>query len=219
MGKILRDRLVDSWTEDDILALHGDIVTTFMKSQDEYGINAAVEYASYLKYRGLDNQNYPMFLDLLLHENEDVIYALLADGVVFDQFNKLQRTHYLVNACFELLKRFSPGRVYDLTLESLLRVLNQQYRNAHVGYKLYPPTIDELNSIGKFLDKSRPQADKLNRIILNILSDLGELSSKDIEDHKIDRIGAHANRIRSAFLDDHATLGEAIPSGIMSEGT
>ena len=65
MGKILQDRLVDSWTEDDILALHGDIVTTFMKSQDEYGINAAVEYASYLKYRGLDNQNYPMFLDLL----------------------------------------------------------------------------------------------------------------------------------------------------------
>lgn len=214
----MQDRLVDSWTEDDILDLHEKIVTTFMKSEFEYGINAAVEFATYLKYRGLDNQNYLMFLDLLFLENEDVIYALLADGVVFEQFKKLQRTNVLVNACFELLKRFLPGKVYELTLETVLGVLNQHYRNAQVGYSLYPPTIDELNSIGKFLDKSRSQTDRLNRIILDIFSDLGELSSKDIEDHKIDRIGAHANRIRSAFLDNRATLGEAIPSGIMTEG-
>jgi len=212
----LRERLIDSWTEEDILSIHGDIVTEFMKSNEDHGINAAVEYARYLKYRGLDNQNYPMFLDLLLHENEEVIYALLADGVIFDQFKKLQRTHYLVNACFELLKRFLPGRIFDLTLETLLRVLNQHYRNAQVGYSLYPLSIDELNSIGKFLDKSKPQTDDLNRIILDIFSDLGELSSKDTEDHRIDRIGAHANRIRSAFLDNKATLGEAIPEGIMT---
>jgi hypothetical protein len=197
--------------------MHGDIVTEFMKSDEDHGVNAAVEYAKYLKYRGLDNQNYPMFLDLLLHENEEVIYALLADGVIFDQFKKLQRTHYLVNACFELLKRFLPSSIYDLTLETLLRVLKQHYRNASVGYSLYPASVDELNAIGKFLDKSRDQTDDLNRLILDIFSDLGELSSKDIKDHRIDRIGAHANRIRSAFLDEQATLGEAIPEGIMRE--
>lgn len=210
----MRDRLIDSWTEEDILKLHADIVTTFMKSNEEHGINAAIEYANYLKYRGLDNQNYPMFLDLLLHENEEVIHALLADGVVFDQFKKLQRTYYLVKTCFELFKKFVPGRVYDVTLETLLRVLRQHYRNATVGYKLYSPSIDELNAIGKFLNKSKPQTDRLNRIILDIFADLGELSSKDTKDHSIDRVGAHANRIRSAFLDNQATLGEAIPVGI-----
>jgi hypothetical protein len=215
----LRDKLIDSWTEEDILSIHGDIVTEFMKSDEDHGVNAAVEYAKYLKYRGLNNNNYPMFLDLLLHDNEEVIYALLADGVVFDQFKKLQRTQYLVNACFELLKRFQPGNIYDLTLESLLRVLKQQYRNAPVGYSLYPPSIDELNAIGKFLDQSRTQTDDLNRLILDIFSDLGELNSKDIKDHRIDRIGAHANRIRSAFLDNQATLGEAIPEGIMTSST
>lgn len=215
----MRDKLIDSWTEEDILSIHGDIVTEFMKSDEDHGVNAAVEYAKYLKYRGLNNNNYPMFLDLLLHDNEEVIYALLADGVVFDQFKKLQRTQYLVNACFELLKRFQPGNIYDLTLESLLRVLKQQYRNAPVGYSLYPPSIDELNAIGKFLDQSRTQTDDLNRLILDIFSDLGELNSKDIKDHRIDRIGAHANRIRSAFLDNQATLGEAIPEGIMTSST
>jgi hypothetical protein len=215
----LRERLIDSWSEEDILKLHADIVTTFMKSNEEHGIYAAVEYANYLKYRGLDNQNYPMFLDLLLHENQEVIQALLADGVIFDQFKKLQRTFELVKTCFELLRKFVPGNIYKMTLETLLRVLKQHYRNASVGYMLYSPSIDELNAIGKFLDKSKPQTDKLNRLILDIFADLGELASKDIKDHRIDRIGAHANRVRSAFLDNQATLGEAIPAGIMTRGT
>jgi hypothetical protein len=179
----------------------------------------AVEYAKYLKHRGLDNLNYPIFLDLLLHENEEVIYALLGDGKVFTQFKKLQRTTYLINACFELLKRFVPGKVFELTLETLLNVLKQHYRNAPVGYKLYPLSVEELNCIGKYLDKTKSQVDKINRIILDILSDLGELSSKDTRDHQIDHIGAHANKIRSVFLDNRAMLEEAIPAGVMARET
>lgn len=215
----MRDRLIDSWTEDEVLKLHGDVVLSFMDSDSEHGVLAAVEYAKYLKYRGLDNQNYTLFLDLLLHENEEVIIALLGDGTVFTQFNKLQRTRFLIGACFELLRRFTPGKVFDLTLETLLNVFKQHYRNAAVGYKLYPLLIDEVNYIGKYLETTRPQNDKLNRIILDILSDLGELNSKDTKDHTIDRIGAHANRIRSAFLDKKAVLEEAIPAGVMARET
>jgi len=211
----LQNRLKDSWAEGEILKLHADIVSSFMESDEEHGISAAVEYAKYLKYKGLDNQNYPIFLDLLLHEKEEVINALLSDGIVFDQFKKLQRTNYLMKACFELLKRFLPGKIYELTIETLLHVLKLHYRNAPVGYNLYPPSIDELNYIGKFLDKTKHQTDKINRMILDILSDLGELSSKDTKDHRIDRIGAHANRIRSAFLDNKAHLQEAIPPNMI----
>lgn len=210
------DRLKDSWTEEEILKLHADIITTFMDSKEEHGVTAAVEFAKYLKYRGLDNQNFYVFLDLLLHENEEVIYALLADGKVFEEFKKLQRTHYLVNACFELLNKFIPGKVYDLTLQTLISVLKQHFRHAAVGYKLYPVTVDELNFVGKFLDTTKNQDDLINREILDFFADVGELTSKDTEeDHRIDRIGAHANRIRSAFLDNRANLEEAIPEGFM----
>ena len=65
-GKFLQDRLIDSWTEKEVLKLHGNIITTFMGSSEEHGVFVAVEYAKYLKYRGLDNLNYPIFLDLLL---------------------------------------------------------------------------------------------------------------------------------------------------------
>ena len=212
------DRLKDSWSEEDTLKLHVQIVDAFMESDEEHGIGAAVEYAKYLKYRGLDNSNYAIFLDLLLHEKEEVIYALLGDGTVFEDFRKLQRTHYLVNACFGLLKKFSPGSVYEMTLETLLGVLKQHFRNASVGYKLYPVSIDEVNNIGKFLDKTASQADKINRIILDIFSDLGELSSKDSIDHDIDRIGAQANRIRSAFLDNNAQLDQALPASMVTSG-
>jgi hypothetical protein len=218
-GKLLQNRLIDSWTEEEVHKLHGDIVISFMDSNDEHGVFAAVEYAKYLKHRGLDNLNYTLFLDLLLHENEEVIVALLGDGIVFKQFNKLQRTNYLVNACFELLKRFTPGKVFEMTLKTLLNVFKQHYRNASVGYKLYALSIDEINYIGKYLETRKTQGDKINRIILDILSDLGELNSKDTKDHRIDRIGAHANKIRSAFLDKKATLEEAIPASIMARET
>ena len=106
-----------------------------------------------------------------------------------------------------------------MTLETVLSVLKQHYHNAPVGYRLYPLSVDEVNFIGKFLDKSKPQADKINRIILDIFSDLGELSSKDNIDHDIDRIGAQANRVRSAFLDKKSRLEEALPAGILTSGT
>ncbi len=215
----MRDRLIDSWTEDEVLKLHSDIVDSFMESDSEHGVFAAVEYAKYLKHKGLDNLNYTLFLDLLLHENEEVIIALLGDGIVFKQFNKLQRTKFLISACFELLRRFIPGKVFEMTLETLLNVFKQHYRNAPVGYKLYPLSLDEVNYIGKYLDKTKSQSDKMNRIILDILSDLGELNSKDTKDQRIDRIGAHANRIRSAFLDNKAVLEEAIPAGVMARET
>ncbi len=215
----MQDRLIDSWTEEEVLKLHGDIVSTFMGSESKHGVFAAVEYAKYMKHRGLDNLNYPVFLDLLLHENEEVIVALLADGSVFEKFKKLQRTNYLINACCELLSKFIPGKVFELTIETLLFVFKQHYRNAAVGYKLYPLSVDELNYIGKYLDNTKSQNEKINRIILDILSNLGELNSKDTEDHKIDRIGAHANKIRSAFLDNKSTLGEAIPAGIIARET
>lgn len=208
----MQDRLTDSWTEGDILKLHSDIVTTFLDSTDDAGVDAAIEYAKFLKHKGLDNQNYLLFIDLLLHENEEVIYALLADGSVFNKFKKLQRTQFLVNACFELLKRFTPGKVYILTLETLLSVLKLHYYNAPVGYKLYPVTLDELNYIGKFLDPQNTQKEKMNRLILDILAEIGDLTSKDVDDHQIDRVGAHANKIRTAFLDNKSKLEQAVPA-------
>lgn len=212
----MHDRLIDSWNDVQIDKLHADIVSSFMDSNTESGVEAAVEFAKFLKHKGLDNQNYPIFLDLLLHQNEQVIYALLADGSVFYHFKRLQRTHYLISACFELLKRFKPGDVYDMTLETLFGVIYLHFHHAAVGYKLYPLCFEELNLLGKFLDESGLQTDKINRIILDILADIGELSSKDLEDHEIDRIGAHANRIRTAFLDNAASLKEAIPTSMIS---
>ncbi len=213
----MQNRLKDSWDEGQIDELHAEIVTTILDSDTESGVEAAVEYAKFLKHKGLDNQNYPIFLDLLLHQNEELIYALLADGKVLDEFTTLQKTHYLIQVCFELLKRFMPGDVFEMTLETLLGVLDLHYHSSGVGYKIYPVVVEELNNLGKFLDKTRSQADKINRIILDILGNIGELSSKDNKDHRIDRIGAHANKIRSAFLDDRAMLEDAMPASMVSQ--
>ena len=125
-----------------------------------------------MKHKGLDNQNYPVFLELLLHQNEHVINALLEDGKVFGSFKKLQRTHYLIHVCFELLRRFTPGGVYDQTLETILTVLYLHFHHAPVGYKLYPPVFEELNNVGKYLDQANDQSERINRIILDILADI-----------------------------------------------
>jgi hypothetical protein len=79
---------------------------------------------------------------------------------------------------------------------------------------LYAPSVEELNYVGKYLDKSKPQSDKINRIVLDILADIGELSSQKSEDEEVERVGAHANKIRNVYFDNREQMDKVIPPNI-----
>lgn len=208
----------DSWDEALVQKLHGEIALDFLRCENDHAVNASVEFVKFLHQKGLDNQNYPFYMRLFLHENEKVISAFLSDGKILNSLKKLKRSRHFIGLCFDLLRQFSLDTVYEKTLETLLLVLNLSYRDAVFGFASYPLSLNELNYISKFLDKGKPQASKINRIILDILADLGDLTTKDTTEPTLLEVCARANKIRNVFFDNRASMAEIIPETMLVKG-
>jgi len=205
------------WTDEELYKLQISTVSKFLKCEDQYAVEAAVEFAKYLNYKGLNSDNYPLFMEMLKEENHNVTDALIGDSNAFDFFEEIQPSYYLIDYCFKLLYQYSPGGVYDKTLEVIFGILYRNYHRAKEGYKLYPLTIENLNSLGKFLDKSKKQTDGVNRFILDILGDIAEYTSRfgDEADEEINKIAAHAVAIRNAFFDRRLDMSNVLPEEIL----
>ncbi len=215
----LNENLTDSWDEDLIERFHGDLVLEFLKCENDHAVKASVEFVKFLNHTGLDNENYPFYMRLFLLENEAVIHAFLSDGKILNSLKNLKRSRKLLGLCFSLLKQFFRDTVYEKILETLLVMLNESYRDAVSGFGIYPMSLNELNFIGKFLDKGKPQANKINRIILDILADIGDLTTKDTTEPALLEVCARANKIRNVFFDNRASLAGVIPDTILVKRT
>lgn len=202
------------WSEEELYELQVDTVTRFMKCDSQHSVEASVEYAKYLNMKKLDSDNYPIFLEILRNENSNVTKALVGEEKAFTFFNNVQPNYYIIDFCFQLLYNYSPGDVYDLTLELIFGVLYMNFHRAKEGYALYPLTIEHLNSIGKFLDRSKKQSEGVNRFILDILSDIAEYTTQD-ETSEINKISAQAIAIRNAFYDKRLEMDSVMPEEIL----
>ncbi len=205
------------WTDEELYNLQISVINKFLKCENQYSVEAAVEFARYLNYKGLNSDNYPLFMEMLEEENHNVTDALLGDSDAFDFFKEIQPNYYLIDYCFKLLYKYSPGGVYDKTLEIIFGILYRNYHRAKEGYKLYPLSIENLNALGKFLDKSKKQTEGVNRFILDILADIADYTSRfgDEADEQINKIAAHAIAIRNAFFDRRLEMSSVLPQEIL----
>jgi len=105
--------------------------------------------------------------------------------------------------------------VYDLTLELIFGILYRNYHSAKEGHALYALTIEDVNAIGKFLDKKKDQTDPINRFILDILADIAEYTSINNEDPVVDKNSSHATSIRNAFFDRRREMSGVMPPEIL----
>lgn len=207
--------LLTFWTEEDLYKLQVQAVSWFLKCDSPQSVEATAEFASYLASIGLNSDNYPLFLEILRNENSFVVDALLGDAKAFDLFTKVQPNPYIISFCFEMLRQYSPGGVYDKTLEMIFGILYRTYHSAKEGQALYPITIEDINAVGKFLEKSKDQNDSINQFILDILGDIAEYRSLNNEDPAVDKISAHAVSIRNAFFDRRRALSSVMPAEIL----
>jgi hypothetical protein len=205
---------INVWTEEEIVKLQLETVNTFLKCDSQPSVEATVEFAKYLRGSGLTSDNYPLFLALLEEENSNVTDALLGDSNAFDFFKEIQPNYFIINFCFSTLYKYSPGGVYDRTLELIFGIIFRNYHRAREGFWLYPLSIENLNSLGKFLDKSKGQNEGNNRFILDTLADISEYSSQD-ENEEINQIASHSVAIRNAFFDRRRDLKSVIPEEIL----
>jgi hypothetical protein len=203
------------WNEEELYNLQVQAVSRFMKVDTPFAVEACVEFAKILNAKGLDGDNYPLYLELLRHENRFVIEALIGKKKAFDLFTGVQPNPYIIGFCFQTLRAYAPGGVHDLTLELIFGILYRSYHSAKEGHALYALSIEDVNAVGKFLDKSRDQNDPINRFILDILADIAEYQSINNEDPIVDKNSTHATAIRNAFFDKRRAMSSVMPPEIL----
>ena len=206
---------LEFWNEEELFALQVQAVSRFMKVDTPHAVEATLEFARFLNRKGLDSENYPLFLEILRNENRYVVDALIGTENAFNLFTRVQPNSYIIDTSLQVLRAYTPGAVHEKTLELIFGILYRNYHSAREGHALRPLTIEDVNAIGKFLDKEKDQSDPLNRFILDILADIAEYRSINNEDAAVDANASHATAIRNAFFDRRRAMTSVMPAEIL----
>jgi hypothetical protein len=210
--------LISAWTQEEIDRLELSYLHNMFDCETVAGVDATVAFARYMAEVKLNPDNYPIFLKLLQFENHWVVDALLGDAKPESFFGPVQPNKFILSSCFQMFARWKPGGIYPQSLIVLIGLLKTTYENPHEGYRIYAPTIADINNLGKHLDEGQDQRYPLNQTLLHILdrvaalADPGGLPAKD---KAMGDVATQANNIRGKFLDMTKHLKEAIPAELL----
>jgi hypothetical protein len=211
-----RKREVDekAWTKESIMEVEIGILNQVIGCRTVEAVEAAISYARFLSLSGLTNENYPLFLRLLEVENHWVIDALLRSKDPFLILSPIQPNNYLIMQAFKLLTKWHPGGIYPQTLAIILGVLQSAFSSPKDGFKIYAASINDVNNLGKHLNKELGQDDLNNRCILDILDRLGSLEGTSSDEHK-EQMSRQSNSIRTFFFDKRKKMEDIIPQVLL----
>ncbi len=203
-----------TWSKETIMQVELGILQNMLGCRTEEAVEAAISFARFLSISGLSNDNYPLFLKLLEVENHWVIDTMVADKDPFLLISPIQSNSYLLYTAFKLLTKWHPGGIYPVTLSIVLGILQAAYASPKDGYKIFSVSINDVNNLGKHLNKENGQDDPNNRCILDILDRLGSLAGTSTNPEK-EQMSRQANNIRTFFFDKRKKMEDVIPQVLL----
>ncbi|MDC7218408.1 MAG: hypothetical protein PQJ59_00605 [Spirochaetales bacterium] len=207
-------QIEDAWSKESIMDVEINIIERMIGCRTVEAVEAAISYAQFLRLSGLDNDNYPLFLRLLEVENHWVIDSLIGDKDPFLLLSSIHPNNYLLLNAYKLLTNWHPGGIYPKTLAIILGVLQAAFSSPKDGYRIYNVSINDVNNLGKHLNKELGQDDPNNRCILDILDRLGALAGTT-ENESIEQMARQANSIRTFFFDMRKKMEDIIPQVLL----
>ena len=214
MDKQQETMIEEAWSKESIMDVEISIIERMIGCRSVEAVEAAISYAEFLRLSGLSNDNYPLFLRLLEVENHWVIDALMGNKDPFLLLSSIHPNNYLILNAYKLLTNWHPGGIYPITLAIILGVLQAAYSSSKDGYKIYNVSINDVNNLGKHLNKEIGQDDPNNRTILDILDQLGSLAgTSNIE--AMEQMARQANNIRTFFFDKRKKMEDIIPQVLL----
>ncbi|MBI9105245.1 MAG: hypothetical protein JEZ04_00785 [Spirochaetales bacterium] len=204
----------DAWNKESIMEVEINIIERMIGCRTVEAVESAISYAQFLRLSGLDNDNYPLFLRLLEVENHWVIDSLIGDKDPFLLLSSIHPNNYLLLAAFQLLTNWHPGGIYPKTLAIILGVLQAAFSSPKDGYRIYSVSINDVNNLGKHLNKELGQEDPNNRCILDILDRIGALAGTT-ENNSIEQMARQSNSIRTFFFDKRKKMEDIIPQVLL----
>jgi hypothetical protein len=209
------------WSENEIDKLALGYINDIIACKDGYSVFASIAFAHYLVDKvGLTPDNYPIFFRLIESGNRWVIEAIVENREPTKMFGSIQPNTFMLRECFRMLTGWKAGEVYPKALEIIYGLLAVCYQVPEEGYRLYPLTVNDVNNLGKHLDKTKDQMDPLNRTVLSVLDRVAGLiePQKPMPSREIQDVALQANNIRGKFLDMTKKLNEAIPDLLLVRG-
>jgi hypothetical protein len=203
-----------TWSKETIMQVELGIVQNMLGSRTEEAVEASISFARFLSLSGLSNDNYPLFLKLLEVENHWVIDTMVGAKDPFLLISPIQPNSYLIFTAYKLLTNWHPGGIYPVTLSVVLGVLQGAFASPKDGYKIYAVSINDVNNLGKHLNKETGQDDQNNRCILDILDRLGHLAGTSNDPEK-EQMARQANNIRTFYFDKRKKMEDIIPQVLL----
>lgn len=202
------------WTRESIMEVEIGILESIVGCRSVEAVEAAISYGHFLSLSGLSMDNYPLWLKLLEVENHWVIDALIRDKDPFLLLSPIPPNSYLMLETFKLQTKWHPGGIYPQTLSIVLGILQAAYSSPKDGFKIYRVSINDVNNLGKHLNKETGQEDRNNRCILDILDRLGSLAGTS-QDADMEQMARQANNIRTFFFDKRKKMEDIIPQVLL----
>ncbi|MBN2860929.1 MAG: hypothetical protein JXK93_11745 [Sphaerochaetaceae bacterium] len=214
MDKQKAQAIEDAWSKESIMDVEINIIERMIGCRTVEGVEASISYARFLRLSGLTNDNYPLFLRLLEVENHWVIDSLIGDKDPFLLLSSIHPNNYLILNAFKLLTAWHPGGIYPKTLAIILGVLQASFSSPKDGYRIYNVSINDVNNLGKHLNKELGQDDANNRCMLDILDRIGALAGTS-QNETIEQTARQANGIRTFFFDKRKKMEDIIPQVLL----
>ena len=201
------------WTRKSIDRVEGLVLKNAFSCRTPEATETSVAYTRFLRLAKMTNDNYPVFLSLLEIENHYVIDSLIGDEDPFVFFTPIQPTRHLLQDCFKLLTYWHPGGIYPKTISIVLGVLQAAYSYAKDGSQIHRVSINDVNNLGKHLNKDSGQSDPVNRAILDILDRLSLLEGQG--DSATEELARQCNLVRTHFFDRRKKMEDVIPQVLL----
>jgi hypothetical protein len=204
-------------TQDAIDFLKYRTFTQILDAKTTLAADALWAYACFLNGMGVTSDNYPLYIEVLASNNRFAIDALLADHEPESFLDCVAPNPYIVRTCFETFQQIRSNEIYEKSLRVFLGVLLKVYASPEEGFQLFPVTIEQLNSLGKFLDENQGQEWPLNSTILDVLGNFSDLERPHEPEVQKRNLAAQAGRIRSDFFDAKRRLVQSMTEVILEK--
>lgn len=204
----------DQWSSEAITKVEISVLESMLACRTPEAVEASICFARFLHLSGINNDNYSLFLKLVEVENHWVIDAVIGmrDPVLL--LSPIQPNNYLILQGFKLLTKWHPGGIYHKTLAIVLRIMQTAFSSPKDGYKIYNVSINDVNNLGKHLNKELAQEDGNNNCILDILDRLGSLEGTT-DDPDVEAMSRQANSVRAYFFDKRRKMEDVIPQVLL----
>jgi hypothetical protein len=168
---------------------------------------AVVAVSRLLAREHLDESNAYLYLKIMRLNLGEASDAVFANRNPETFFSVLVPFNGLIGSCLEILTSCRPKELYFKNLLACSGIMQMTYKNPRYGFNVYRLSVNDIQHFGKYLSL---RDDKLNDIIVDVLSDIWRINSGKYKDESL-----KAKEIVDCFFDRTKRLSEVIPEVIL----